>query len=221
VDHGPQLHAVVLSKADRCQHLVGGRRIRQVARDECERRSAFGRRDENAEVVRVDRVAAVARRLTTGRADELRGGGDPRKLGDLRHGLAGVHKGVEAVGGDKPWERGLRSAARGRGGQHEPPNDTDEDRNGQPGPPSTAQLSAKRQANGPQDASSPQPLTSVLWMEGGSPRWSARACPSCQHPTVPQETSRKSARPEDDEDPDHDEHDTQGAPEPGVPSTGR
>jgi hypothetical protein len=63
--------------------------------------------------------------------------------------LSRVDEGVEAVDGDKPWKRGFRTATGIRSGQHEPTNEADQGCNDQPRPASTAQLSAKRQPDGP------------------------------------------------------------------------
>jgi len=69
------------------------------ARDECERRSAFPRRDENAEVVRFDRVAAVARRLTTGGLGSSVAEATPGSRASLAPAGSRTPS-IEAVGGD-------------------------------------------------------------------------------------------------------------------------
>ena len=64
VDHGPEVHSVVLLESERCQRLVRSRRIRHMAGDELENRRCAGRCEEDAEVGRVHWVRATARRLT-------------------------------------------------------------------------------------------------------------------------------------------------------------
>src|ERR1700722_19709925 len=103
------MHAVVLLQSERCQDLIWGRRIWQVARDENERRSALGWNGGHADIGRIDRVAtAAARRLTIIGAEKFCHRCHPGKLCDFRYGSEGVQKGIEAVGGNKPWKRRLR-----------------------------------------------------------------------------------------------------------------
>ena len=64
IDHGAQVHAVILLKGERREYLVGVRRVGQAPGDELEQPAAGRRFEDDAEVRWVDRVSAVAGRLT-------------------------------------------------------------------------------------------------------------------------------------------------------------
>jgi hypothetical protein len=70
--------------------------------------------------------------LTVGRGDHLCSGDDLGELWELGHGSGGVHDGVEPMSRDKPGKGRLGTTTCGGGSEHEPANDADQDRNGQP-----------------------------------------------------------------------------------------
>lgn len=191
MNHRPNPDTVILSHRERCQHLAGGRRIRQVARDEVKGRPAGGRYDE--QVRRVDRMRAGARRLAVVRGDEFGGRGDSGKPGELRHGLISVHDGVEAPRGNKLRKCRLRATTCRRGSQHHTANDAYQDRDGQPRSPPAAQSGTKRQPDRSQDT--PQPKTVIpslraptIARQGGQHVRSDRASlPSPQPPALAKE----------------------------------
>ena len=93
----------------------------------------------------------------------------PGRWATCGHRTVGVDDGVESVGRHEPWERGFRPATRGRGGQHQPADDADQERDGQPGPPPAAQPGVKRHPDGSHGPSScPPQLAALQW---GFPRW--------------------------------------------------
>jgi len=82
--------------------MVGCRSVGHVSRGEFKRRFSPRRDRSNVEVVPVDRMGAVAGRLTIDRENKLCGGRDSGELGDLGFGFTGVNKDVEAMGGSEP-----------------------------------------------------------------------------------------------------------------------
>ena len=58
----------------------------------------------------------------------------------LRPGFGGVHGGVEAVGGQKAWERRIGAPAGGSGSQHYSADEGDQQDQGKPGAPTSARL---------------------------------------------------------------------------------
>ena len=154
LDHGPEVHSVSCWRVNDASTWSGADGSGKWPETSLKGDRALGRRDEDAEVGRVDRVGAVARRLTVVRADHLDDRADSGKLGELRHRSDGVHVGVEAMGGDELRERGLRTTT-GRGrGQHDPANDADQERDGQPGSPPAAHSARNTSLTAPKAFSS-------------------------------------------------------------------